>query len=61
MRELYDIMEKDEAQKKEENTPFENKQLNTDWEEVFRIKTPIIGRKKSEVLNASFLVCFIVC
>ena len=55
MRELYSIMEKENAEENEDK-PFENKQLNADWEQVFRMKTPVIGRKKSEVLNASFLV-----
>ena len=57
IRELLDVIETEDVEEKETKT-FETKTLNSDWEAVFRMKTPSINRKKSSVMNASFLVSF---
>ena len=60
IRDLLSVIDNEDVEEKQ-NPPFDKKNLNADWEAAFRMKTPSIARKKTEVLNASFLVsisCF---
>ena len=59
IRDLLSVIDNEDVEEKQ-NPSFDKKNLNDDWEAAFRMKTPSIARKRTEVLNASFLV-YISC